>query len=114
MSRCIEIIRLQVRSGREDEFVAIERVRFAEMRRKNPDIERRLFKVPFSQNGFVVCTSWPAREDAIRYAGERFQRERFQKFLRENIDDMSLHFLEEIDLQDMASVPQDVRTDYAG
>jgi len=114
MSNCIEIIQLSVRVGKEDQLLSIESVRFAEMRKRNANLERRMFKVPFTPRTYAICTTWPSREDAVRYAGERFQRDRFQGFLSEIVENFSVHFVEEFNLDTLEGVDDSVLSRYAG
>lgn len=114
MSKCVEIIRLRIKAEREEEFLAIEKVRFSEMRRRDTDLERRMFRLPFSTRTFVICTSWQSFEQAMTYSGERFQRERFQRFLRENVEDISIHFVEEIELDSLDGVSESLLASYSG
>jgi len=113
MSQCVELIQIAVKPRREEEFLSIEKVRFAEMRKKNAQLERRMFKLPFCTRTYVVCTTWPSRDEAVRYAGERFQRDRFHQFLAENVEALSIHFVDEVDLSSLDGVPAAVEEVYA-
>ena len=114
LSKCVEIIEISGRPEQEDEFLSIEKVRFAEMRKKNAHLERRIFKVPFAAHTYAVCTTWQCLEEAVRYAGERFQRDRFHRFLCNIVESISIRFVEELELDSLEGVDDSILSKYSG
>jgi hypothetical protein len=99
MKRCIEVLVYKVKPEKVDDFIAINKVRYAVLKELPGCQGVLLIKLPFVENVYIRMVIWESREVAIKYCGE---------FLRENTEDFAILFLDEIDLSDMTSVSQDL------
>jgi heme-degrading monooxygenase HmoA len=108
MKRCIEVLVYKVKPEKVDDFIAINKVRYAVLKELPGCQGVLLIKLPFVENAYIRMVIWESREVVIKYCDKRLQRERYLEFLRENTEDFAILFLDEIDLSDMASVSQDL------
>jgi heme-degrading monooxygenase HmoA len=88
MKRCVEVLVYRVKQGKIDDFVAINKVRYQVMKEVPGCRDVLLIRLPFGENVYARMVIWESKDTAMRYCGERLQRDRFLNFLRDNVEDM--------------------------
>jgi antibiotic biosynthesis monooxygenase (ABM) superfamily enzyme len=112
MKRCVEVLVYRVKQGKVDDLVAINKVRYEVMKKVPGCRHVLLIRLPFGDNVYARIVIWESKDTAMRYCGERLQRDRFLDFLKDNVEDMAILFLDEIDLSDMSDVPEEIKNRY--
>jgi len=111
---CIEVHVCKIHSGKVDDFISVNKVRLGVMKDIPGCIDVWLFKAPFLQDTFLRCVVWESKKLAMVYCGERFGKESYLDFLDEYVQEMTISFVDQVDLLDNEDVPEKIIRRFGG